>query len=301
MDSGKVSESKQLPTEDDFATLSCRKHIILNTEETERTYPSVPPKQLLPLVEIGKSVPPPITQNTQESPTRRMRLRASRSAKYNLAASWSALTEYLTERGSSTDTGTEGINNRSCSTSGRKRMVRTQEKELSEEESDSDDDYLHDGRSGSKRKRRSQLKRLKHTDARQRNKKRFMAKLTSGDKEVIRGNKPKYGLKYLKGLTRTEAFRLMEYLLETTDWEKAAEYIARLPSEASANLADQGGAEKAERPMPVVKIEAGIAAEPALKISQVFSGAQPKATSPDHLREHWKDTLSKRMVELYVD
>ncbi|MCJ1392570.1 hypothetical protein MMC18_005440 [Xylographa bjoerkii] len=222
--------------------------------------------------------------SSRHHPTRQ----AASGAHYNLSATWSSFTEYLTESGSSgSEEGPEKYTN-----SVRKRRTRGSDV-LSEDDSDSDE-YLNNGDGGKKVVRRRIGTKGVDDREKQRRRKRRIGRLGRADLEVIHGQNPasrgvrgkKTGKPHeekLNGLTRKEAGRLVEYLLGTTDWVGAANHV-------------RGGALVKSEAVKMEPME-----EQLRKPSDLIAQATQRSIGPDHLKTHWKETLSKRLVDLYID
>ncbi|MCJ1401990.1 hypothetical protein MMC11_005209 [Xylographa trunciseda] len=230
------------------------------------------------------SSPATSSTSSRRHPTRQ----AASGAHYNLSATWSSFTEYLTESGNS---GSDGGRDESSS---RLKIRRPNGSDVpSEDESDSDE-YINQVTDERKMARRRVGTKGVDDRDKQRRKKRRVGRLGRADLEVIYGEKPArrgaggkkarkaHGAK-LDGLTKKEAGRLVEYLLWKTDWVDAAKHI-------------HGTA--------LVKSE-GVKAEPIeerlKKPSDQTAQITRQSIGPDQLRMHWTETLSKRLVDLYVD
>ncbi|MCJ1385168.1 hypothetical protein MMC17_008289 [Xylographa soralifera] len=241
---------------------------------------SLPHQQPIAILPIPTSTSSPAS--SRRHPTRQ----AASGAHYNLSATWSSFTEYLMESGGSEEATDENI------TKGKKRRIRGSDI-LSEDESDSDE-YLNNGNGGKRiLKRRIGVKGIDDKE-KQRRKKRRVGRLGRADLEVINGEKPMlrgvsgkkarkaYGEK-LDGLTKKEAGRLMEYLLWKIDWVDAANHVygdASVKSEA---------------------VKAEPIEEQFEKSSDQVSQVTRKSIGPDQLKMHWKESLSKRLLDLYKD
>lgn len=207
---------------------------------------------------------------------------AASGAHYSLSAKWSSIEEYLTESNASSESEVDGDKHRPGD---RKRGVR---RVYSEEDSDSDE-YTIGYRYTNGRRTVGIGQRLGANDKEQlRRKRRRLEKLEKADLEVIHGEKPKArkgGLLGRRGklqeMTRIEAGRLVEYLLGKTDWREAASHV-------------RGDLIKKE-PMESANVQK------AFKLSEKMLSCCRKPMGPDGLRAHWKDTLSKKIVEQYVD
>ena len=213
---------------------------------------------------------------------------AASGAHYNLSATWSSFTEYLMESSSSSSEVGIDENPRKVN----QRRVRRSDLQ-SEDESDSDE-YLNNGDKGKKVGRKRIGTKGVDDKEKQRRKRRRIGRLGRADLEVIHGEKPvsrgnggkkprKAREEKLNGLTRVEAGRLVEYLFGRTNWVEAANYV-------------RGDA--------LVKSEA-VKTEPVeenlKKASDHIAQLPQKSIGSDHLRTHWKETLSKKLVDLYVD
>ncbi|MCJ1286129.1 hypothetical protein MMC26_005472 [Xylographa opegraphella] len=233
----------------------------------------------------------PITApaRTSASSRRHPARQAAYGAHYNLSAKWSSFTEYLVESAGSSgsDEATDDH-----TTKGKKRRLRVSDI-LSEDESDSDE-YLNSGDGGKKMLRRRVGTKGVDDKEKLRRKKRKAGRLGKADLEVIHGEKPvlrggsgkkarkAHGEK-LDGLTKKEAGRLVEYLLCRTDWADAANHV-------------HGDASVKSEAVKVEPMEAQID-----RASEHIAHVAQKSIGPDHLKMHWKETLSKRLLDLYID
>ncbi|MCJ1437008.1 hypothetical protein MMC27_006391 [Xylographa pallens] len=223
------------------------------------------------------------------APSRRHPTRqAASGAHYNLSATWSTFTKYLTENGGSS--GSEEATDDNVK-KGKKRRLRGSDI-LSEGESDSDE-YLNNGNGGKKMLRRRIGTKGVDDKEKQRRKKQRVGRLGRADLEVINGEKSAlrgvggkkarkaHGNK-LDGLTRKEAGRLVEYLLCRTDWVTAAHHVH----------GDESVKSEAVKAEPMEQLE---------KTSDRTGQVTRKSIGPDDLKMHWKETLSKRLLDLYID
>ncbi|MCJ1416458.1 hypothetical protein MMC32_002796 [Xylographa parallela] len=214
---------------------------------------------------------------------------AASGAHYNLSATWSSFTEYLTERDGNSESEEATEDN---TTKGKKRRLKGSDIP-SEDDSDSDE-YLNNGYGGKKMLRRRVGMKGVDDKEKQRRKKQRAGRLGRADLEVINGEKPvlrgvggkkarKAQGDKLDGLTRKEAGLLVEYLLCRTDWVDAANHV-------HGDTSVKSEAVKAE-PMK----------EQLEKTTHRSAQVTRKNLGPDHLKMHWKETLSKRLLDLYID
>ncbi|MCJ1474001.1 hypothetical protein MMC13_002657 [Lambiella insularis] len=212
---------------------------------------------------------------------------AACGAHYSLSAKWSSFTEYLTESKTSSESEDDADEH---TPNNRKRRFRRAEGTNSDEESESDE-YMN-SYSGGQRPGRKGQRRGENGKGKLRRKIRRLEKLDKADLEVINGEKPKVrkmGVHGRRGklgdMTRAEAGRMIEYLLGKTNWEEAAAYI-------------RGGLIKVEN----VNVDYTNTDVPeTIRGSKMPALKRTQTIGPDGLRTHWKDTLSKRLVELYAD
>ncbi|MCJ1290393.1 hypothetical protein MMC34_001929 [Xylographa carneopallida] len=234
-------------------------------------------------------LPPTISlTSTRRHPTRQ----AASGAHYNLSAKWSSFTAYLVESGaSSSSSDAEATDGHTA----KRKKRRLRGSDLLSEDASGSDEYQNDSEAGKKMPGRRVGTKGGDEREKQRRKKRRAGRLGRADLEVIHGEKPavrggggrkarKVHGEKLDGLTRMEAGRLVEYLLRRTDWVDAAHHV-------HGNASVKSEAVKAE-PME----------EQPKKLSD--QGAQvtrKKSMGPDQLKTHWKETLSKRLLDLYID
>jgi hypothetical protein len=116
---------------------------------------------------------------------------------------------------------------------------------------------------------------------------RRVTKLAWGDKEVINGTDNNgvksrrkaggsMGMKNLDFLTKAEAERLVYYVLGKTDWEDAAAFV--YGETLVKTEENRGGEEK-----------------------RFGVDTQTRWTITDRLKAHWRQTLGRKLVNLYID
>ncbi|MCJ1321093.1 hypothetical protein MMC15_006437 [Xylographa vitiligo] len=263
----------------------------LSTAVSSPASTSIPSKlDASPLPYKPPTILPILTSTDPSSSTRRHPTRqAASGAHYNLSATWSSFTRYLVESGGSS--GSEDATDDNTK-KGRKRRFRASDI-LSEDDGDSDE-YLNGGDGGKRMLRRRIGTKGVDEKEKQRRRKRRAGRLGRADLEVINGEQPvlrgvggkkarKAHAEQLHGLTREEAGRLVEYLLCKTNWVDAANHVC---GDASVKA-------EAVKPEPME--------EQLKKLSDRSVQVPLTSIGPDYLKMHWRETLSKRLLDLYID
>lgn len=119
--------------------------------------------------------------------------------------------------------------------------------------------------------------------------------ILTGEEGKVVAKKKKSGKRetLLNGLKRNEVERLVRFVEENVDWNLAAVTLSQFEI-GRENSGD--GTEQDQR--PTMKLEKGADDSDAVKCVMVVPEGAPTAVS---LKDHWRDILSKRIVDWYLD
>ena len=216
----------------------------------------------------------PLTQAQPEDFPRPLRRRAANRARYDLAAAWTPLNQYLIEDGDeeaddgSPESGVDRDNESEVQTR-QARIARLASRKLDQSEEDSDsDEYKEEESDGSQKwgwKRRR----------------------SSGEDVGNRRKKPRQSVAAKKAtaskISKVDMRALVDYVSQKLQWEEAASFITMTRRQGQNKMGHTGKDRKA------TSVVTG-------RVQATSSGNSGFAID---LKEHWKEILGKKIVAMY--